>query len=139
MTTNESKLLLRVRRTIANSDELVFLQSDFAGYGSDEQVGRAMARLIDGGALVQIGEGLLAKARKNRITGQTMLDASGGFDEVAKAGLEKLGIAWEPGDAEAAYQSGATQIPAKTVVRIKTSDTMPRIAYGRYQLLIEPL
>jgi len=139
MVANESTLILRIRRTIASSGELVFLESDFSGYGSDEQVGRAVARLISEGALVQIGEGLLAKARRNRITGQPMLDANGGFDEVAKAGLKKLGIAWEPGDAEAAYQNRATQIPAKTVVRIKAGETMPRIAYGRFQLLIEPL
>ncbi len=139
MATNESTLILRIRRTIADSGELVFLQSDFAKYGSKEEVGRAMDRLIDDGVLVQIGEGLLAKARKNRITGQTMLDASGGFEEVAKAGLTKLGIAWEPGSPEMTYQNGATQIPAKTVVRVKMSDTMPQIAYGRYRLLTEPL
>lgn len=139
MATNESTLILRIRRTIADSGELVFLQSDFAKYGSNEEVGRAMDRLIDDGVLVQIGEGLLAKARKNRITGQTMLDASGGFEEVAKAGLTKLGIAWEPGSPEMAYQNGASQIPAKTVVRIKMSDAMPQIAYGRYRLFCEPL
>lgn len=131
--------MLRIRRTIAGSGELVFLLSDFAGFGSDEQVIRVVDRLIEEGTLVQIGEGLLAKARRNRITGQPMLDAYGGFDEVAKAGLRKLGIAWEPCDAEEAYQNGSTQIPAKTVVRIKAGEKRPKIAYGRFQLLIELL
>lgn len=139
MTTNESTIIQRIRQTIEDSAEIVFLPSDFADYGSNEGVGLAIARLIDGGVLVQIGEGLLAKARKNRITGQTMLDASGGFEEVAKAGLTKLGIAWELGSAEMAYQNGAVQIPAKTVVRIKMSDAMPQISYGRYRLFFEPL
>lgn len=138
MVANESTLILRIRRTIASSGELIFLLSDFAGFGSDEQVVRAVDRLIDEGILVQIGEGLLAKARVNRITGQPMLDANGGFDEVAKAGLKKLGIVWEPCAAEDAYQNGSTQIPAKTVVKIKAGETRPEIAYGRFQLLIEP-
>lgn len=92
----ESALIPRIRQAIADSAEVVFLPADFAELATDGQVGRAIACLVGDGDLVWIGDELLAKARRNRITGETMLDASGGFDEVAEAGLTKLGIAWEP-------------------------------------------
>ncbi|MEP1215080.1 MAG: hypothetical protein ABJM11_00025 [Marinobacter sp.] len=138
----ESALIPRIRQAIADSAEVVFLPADFAELATDEQVGRAIACLVGDGDLVWIGDGLLAKARRNRITGETMLDASGGFDEVAKAGLTKLGIAWEPGRAESDYQNGGTQIPAKTVVRTDQRDPscpMPSIRFGQYRLYFEPM
>lgn len=126
----------RMRDRIRKSRRTVFLRDDFATLGGYDQVGRALRQLEAQGRLVRIGQGLYAKARKNRITGKSMLAASGGFEQVAKEALNRLGVQWEPASAEKAYQAGSTQIPARVVVRVK-GQFHRRIAFGRYRLGIE--
>ncbi|GAB3335325.1 MULTISPECIES: DUF6088 family protein [Chromohalobacter] len=126
----------RIREKIRKSRRTVFLRDDFAALGGYDQVGRSLRQLETQGRLVRIGQGLYAKARPNRITGKPMLAAPGGFDQVAKEALNRLGVQWEPASAEKAYQAGSTQIPARVVVKVK-GPFQRRIAYGRYRLGIE--
>ncbi len=65
---------------------------------------------------MKVGYGLYAKARLNRITGKPMLSAKGGFAQVAKEALSRLGVKWESSKSTAAYQAGSTQIPANAEV-----------------------
>lgn len=126
----------RIRDKIRKSRRTVFLREDFATLGGYDQVGRALGQLKAQGRLVRIGQGLYAKARKNRITGKPMLAAPGGFEQVAKEALDRLGVKWEPASAEKAYQAGGKQVPAKVVVKVK-SPFHRGIAYGSYRLGIE--
>lgn len=126
----------RVRDKIRKSRRMVFLRDDFTSLAGYDQVGRALRQLEAQGRLVRVGQGLYAKARKNRITGQPMLAAPGGFEQVAKEALDRLGVKWEPAGAEKAYQAGGTQVPARVVVKVK-GPFHRRIAFGRYQLGVE--
>jgi hypothetical protein len=129
-------LKTRMRDKIRKSRRTVFLRDDFAVLGDYDQVGRALRQLEAQGRVVRVGKGLYAKVRQNRITGQPMLAAPGGFAQVAKEALNRLGVQWEPASAEQAYQTGSTQIPARVVVRVK-GPFQRRIAYGKYRLGIE--
>ncbi|MBE0462532.1 MAG: hypothetical protein ACTIDY_05260 [Halomonadaceae bacterium] len=81
---------------------------------------------------MRIGKGLYAKARQNHIMGKPMIAAPGGFDQVAKEALSRLGVQWEPSSTEKA----STHIPARAVVSVKGSFNR-RISYGKYFLDIE--
>ncbi len=49
-----------------------------------------------------------------------MLNSPDGFIGAARRALKKLGVQWEPTEAERAYNEGrSTQIPVNPVVRIK--------------------
>lgn len=126
----------RIRDKVRKSRRTVFLREDFTALGGYDQIGRVLRQLEAQGRLVRVGQGLYAKARKNRITGQPMLAAPGGFEQVAKEALNRLGVQWEPASAEKAYQAGSTQIPARVVVKVK-GPFQRRIAFGRYRLGIE--
>lgn len=105
---------------IARSKQEVFLRADFADLAGYDQVGRVLRQLITEGQLIKIGYGLYAKARLNRINGEPMPSAPGGFCQVAQEALTRLGVAWSPGPATLAYQSGAsTQVPANAEVVIQ--------------------
>ena len=126
----------RIRDKVRKSRRMVFLRDDFTALAGYDQVGRALRHLEARGRLVRVGQGLYAKARKNRITGQPMLTAPGGFEQVAKEALNRLNVKWEPASEEKAYQAGSTQIPARVVVKVR-GPFQRRIAFGRYRLRIE--
>jgi len=128
----------RLKEKIRKANRNVFLRSDFENLGGYDQVGRALKRLVNQGRLMRLGYGVYAKARKNRLTGNTMLAAPGGFDQVSKEALDRLGVQWRPAQAEESYQRGGTQIPARTVVRIKGNFNR-NIGIGRTRLHVEPL
>ena len=88
------------------------MRSDFNKLAGYDQIGRALRQLISEGSLIKVGYGLYAKARLNRITGNPMLSAKGGFAQVAEEALSRLGVKWELSKSAAAYQAGSTQIPA---------------------------
>ncbi len=134
MTTEPLKT--RMQDKIRKSRRTVFLRADFDVLGGYDQVGRALRQLVGQGRLVRIGNGLYAKARMNRITGKPMLAAPGGFDQVSKEALTRLGVKWEPASAEKAYQEGGTQIPARVVIKV-AGPFHRRIAYGKNRLGIE--
>ena len=102
----------KISDKIKHSRRLVFMRSDFEELGGYDQVGRVLRNLIAEGKLIKIGYGLYAKARTNRLTGKPMLIAKGGFIQVAKEALRRLGVKWSPSDSEISYLEGSTQIPA---------------------------
>lgn len=65
-----------------------------------------------------------------------MLDSPAGFDGVAKEALSRLGVRWEPCQAEQMYQKGGEQIPACTIVRVLEGEK-PVLSFKGYQLLYE--
>ncbi|MCZ4283566.1 hypothetical protein O4H29_01885 [Marinobacter salarius] len=127
-------LIDAIRERINASRRCVFLPADFFDLGNASEVEQVLAKLTN--LLAPIGEGLLAKIRINAITHQPMLDSPGGFEQVAKEALDRLGVDWQPSTAELQYQSGGSQIPVNAVVKI-TGDRRPRIAYNHHRLLIE--
>ena len=110
----------RIARKISNSRKTVFMRKDFKKLADYDQVGRTLKELTREGKLVKTAYGMYSKARTNRITGEPMLAAPGGFNEVAKACLNRLKIKWEPSAATKAYQNGSTQVPVKFQPVIKS-------------------
>lgn len=49
----------------------------------------------------------------------------------------KLGVEWEPGSAEQAYNAGlSTQVPARLIIQLK-SRFRGQLSYGKRKLIVE--
>lgn len=127
----DSRIALRLRKAKSN----IFVPDDFSDLAGYTQVLRALRKQTELGRLVKLGYGVYAKARSNNITGQPMIAAPGGFTQVAREALEKLGVDWQPTEAEKAYNEGrSTQIPTMPVVKVK--DRFARkLAYRNTELV----
>ncbi len=110
----------RVEGRIARKRDDVFLTREFSDLGGEDQVLRALRGLVRDGRLVRLGYGVYGRAIVSRLSGEPMLYSANGFIGAARQALTKLGVQWEPTEAERAYNEGrSTQIPINPVVRIK--------------------
>lgn len=110
----------KIRTRIARSRGDVFLPREFADMSGEDQVLRALRQLVQKGSLVRLGYGVYGRAVRSRLDGQPMLYSPDGFIGAARQVLTKLGVAWEPTEAERAYNEGrSTQVPINPRVRIK--------------------
>jgi hypothetical protein len=106
---------VKIRRSRKN----VFLRKDFEDLGGYDQVGRALRELIKEKRIVKIGYGLYAKARINSISGEPMPAIVGGFRNLVREALDRLGINWLPTDMEKEYDKGGLQIPSGQALIIR--------------------
>lgn len=110
----------RVEGRIARKRDDVFLTREFSDLGGEDQVLRALRSLVRDGRLVRLGYGVYGRAIVSRLSGEPMLYSANGFIGAARQALTKLGVRWEPTEAERAYNEGrSTQIPVNPVVRVK--------------------
>lgn len=113
----------------------VILREDVKNMGSSRQVSRCLQELVKMRKLIKIGYGVYAKTDQSEYLNSPMI--KGGFDLVCKEALTKLGINWEPGSLEKAYNTGqSTQVPVRTVIRLK-SRFRRNFSYGNRKLIIE--
>ena len=113
-------LLNRVETRIARKRDDVFLTREFDDLGGEDQVLRALRTLVREKRLVRLGYGVYGRATISRLSGKPILYSRGGFIGAARQALTKLGVAWEPTEAERAYNEGrSTQVPVNPVVRVK--------------------
>jgi hypothetical protein len=100
--------------------EDVFLPREFADLGGEDQVVRALRGLVREGRLVRLGYGVYGRAITSRLSGEPILYSPNGFAGAARQALDKLGVKWEPTEAERAYNEGrSTQVPVNPAVRVK--------------------
>jgi hypothetical protein len=100
--------------------EDVFLTREFADLGGEDQVLRALRGLTREGRLVRLGYGVYGRAITSRLSGEPILYSRNGFAGAARQALTKLGVEWEPTEAERAYNEGrSTQVPVNPAVRVK--------------------
>ena len=131
--TLKQKIHYRIART--HSD--VFLPKEFRDLGGEDQVLRVLRGLVTDGELMRLGYGVYARAKRSRLTGRVMVDSGNGFSSAARQALTKLGVPWEPGSSERAYNEGrSTQIPATPTVKVK-GRFQRRLSDGRTELRIE--
>lgn len=124
-------------RMARKKGDAVFLPREFADLGGEDQVLRALRRMTEDGRLVRLGYGVYGRAVKSRLSGQPMLYSAGGFSGAARQALDKLGVAWEPTDAERAYnERRSTQVPINPVVRVK-GRFRRHLRYGNAELILE--
>ena len=116
----QNSLQNRIEARIAGRDDAVFLTREFGDLGAERQVLRALAKTVAQGKLVRMGYGVYGRAILSRLDGQPMLYSKDGFIGAARQALTKLGVPWEPTEAERAYNEGrSTQIPVNPRVRVK--------------------
>jgi hypothetical protein len=115
----------------------VFLTREFRDLGGEDQVLRAIRGLVSEKRLVRLGYGVYGRAVVSRLSGEPILYSPSGFLGAARQTLNKLGVAWEPTDAEKAYSEGrSTQVPVNPVVRIKGRFSR-RLSDGKRELVLE--
>lgn len=125
------KALDRIKRMAAN----VVLREDIEDMGSPRQVSRCFKDLVQMGELVKIGYGIYVKAYISENLNKPVIQC--GFGQACKEALTKLGIKWEPGSAEQAYNASlSTQVPVRTVVQLK-SRFRGHLTYGNRKLIVE--
>ena len=127
----------KVAARIAQSQEDVFLPREFADLGGEDQVLRALRGLVRQGRLIRLGYGVYGRAVISRLSGKPILYNPSGFTGAARQALTKLGVKWEPTEAEKAYNEGrSTQIPLNPGVRVKGRFSR-QLRDGNTELMIE--
>lgn len=130
------KLEDRIRRSIALRSSLVVLRSEFAKMGSDSQVGRALARLVEDGKLVKVSKGAFAKARINKFTGKPT--PAGTLEAISAELFSKLGIEIVPSRLVEEYNSGkTTQVPTGATVNTGRRRITRKVTVGNRTLAYE--
>jgi hypothetical protein len=72
----------------------------------------------------------------SRISGEPVLYSPSGFIGAARRALTKLGVEWEPTEAERAYNEGpSTQVPVNPRVRVKGRFARQLSYHGRGPVL----
>lgn len=114
----------------------VFLPREFRDLGGEDQVLRILRLLVREKRLVRLGYGVYGRAVVSRLSGDPILYSRNGFIGAARQALTKLGVTWEPSEAEIDYNEGrSTQIPLNPVVRIKGRFSR-RLYDGKQELVI---
>lgn len=132
-----NSLRARITRRVARKGDVVFLPREFADLGGEDQVLRALRGMVSDGELVRLGYGVYGRAVVSRLSGTPILNSATGFAGAARQALSKLGVAWEPTEAERAYNEGrSTQILVNPVVRIKGRFAR-RLRYSGTELVVE--
>ena len=115
----------------------VFLPREFRDLGGEDQVLRVLRSLVRDNRLVKLGYGVYGRAVVSRLSGEPMLYSPNGFLGAARQALTKLGVVWEPTEAERAYNEGrSTQVPVNPVVRVKGRFSR-RLRDGNRELVLE--
>jgi hypothetical protein len=115
-----NSLRRKIEARIERSRDSVFLPREFAKFGGEDQVLRALRELTREGRLKRLGYGVYGRAVTSRLSGQPILYSENGLLGAAREALTKLGVPWEMTAAERAYNEGrTTQVPVNPVVRVK--------------------
>ena len=94
----------------------VFLPREFRDLGGEDQVLRVLRILVREKRLVRLGYGVYGRAVVSRLSGDPILYSQSGFLGAARQAMTKLGVPWEPSEAERDYNEGrSTQIPLNPV------------------------
>ena len=127
----------RIERRIARKrGEDVFLPREFRDLGGEDQVLRVLRTLVREKRLVRLGYGVYGRAVVSRLSGDSILYSQNGFLGAARQALTKLGVTWEPSEAERDYNEGrSTQIPLNPVVRVKGRFSR-RLRDGKQELVL---
>jgi hypothetical protein len=125
-----------IKRYIVASTADVFLRTEFAGFGSERQVSRALRTLMDVGLLVRLGVGVYARAKLSSLSGKPIPVRP--LTVLAPEVLEKLGLLVFPSQAVQDYNEGrSTQIPRANVINIGTRRVCRRLSFGKQVIRYE--
>ncbi|MCX7101331.1 MAG: hypothetical protein NTX38_07520 [Methylobacter sp.] len=127
----------KVEARINKKPEDVFLSREFSDLSDEDQILRVLRNLVREGRLVKLGYGVYGRAIQSRLTGEAILYSQNGFSGAVRQALTKLGVDWEPTEAEIAYNEGrSTQVPVNPVLRVKGRFSR-QLHYGNTELILE--
>jgi hypothetical protein len=127
----------KVETRIARKRDNVFLPREFRDLGGEDQVLRVLRTLVREKRLLRLGYGVYGRAFISSMSGAPVLYSPDGFAGAARQALTKLGVPWEPSEAEKAYNEGrSTQVPVNPVVRVKGRFSR-QLRYGNTELVLE--
>ena len=111
-------LVLKIYKKVQRSTDTAFVLADFYTYCTDnDQILRALRRLVADKVLIRIGKGAYAKAKLSTLTNDYV--PNGGIIKAGREALQKLGIKIFPTQAEKDYNNGtSTQVPTGRVVGV---------------------
>jgi hypothetical protein len=119
----------RLKRSIAQRKDDVFVRREFESFGSSAQLSRALKALVDKGRLVKLGVGIYAKAKPSALSGRPIPIRP--IDMLAPCALRKLGVAVGPSRLTLAYNMRqSTQLPAGMVFNIGQRNITRKIGFG---------
>ena len=114
----------------------VFLPREFRDLGGEDQVLRVLRLLVREKHLVRLCYGVYGRAVVLRLSGDPILYSRNGFLGAARQALNKLGVAWEPSEAERDYTEGrSTEVPLNPVLRIRGRFSR-RLRDGKQELVL---
>lgn len=120
----------RLRIAVGKRNSDVFLRSEFAQFGSEAQVGRALRKLVSDGVMVKLGLGVYAKAKRSVISGNAIPVQS--VEILAEQALEKLGVQIYPSKLVADYNAGrTTQLPVVTAINTGDRRIRRKLRFGK--------
>lgn len=119
----------RLRIAVGKRSSEVFLRSDFARFGSEAQVGRALRNLISDGVIVKLGVGVYAKAKRSVLSGNPMPVRP--VEVLAEQALKRLGVKIFPSTVTEDYNAGrTTQIPVVSAINTGNRRIGRKLGYG---------
>ncbi len=119
----------KLRKALGRKRANVFLRADFENLGSGAQLSRALRGLVDEGAVVKIGVGVYAKAKRSALSGKPIPVEPVEF--LAPAVLKKLGVRVYPRRQTAEYNAGTTtQLPAGVVINTGNRRISRKLGFG---------
>lgn len=109
---------MKIYKKVQRSTDIAFVLADFYTYSTDnDQILRALRRLVAEKVLIRIGKGAYAKAKLSTLTNDYV--PNGGIIKAGRDALQKLGIKIFPTQAEKDYNNGtSTQVPTGRVVGV---------------------
>ena len=133
----EPTLREKLETRIAERRDDAFLTREFRDLGGERQVLRALRELTEEGRLIRLGYGVYGRAEISPLTKQPIL-AGEGFGPISRQVLNKLGVPWEPTQAERAYNEGrSTQVPMTPLVRLRGSRFSRKLRYKTMELTFD--
>ena len=126
----------RLYRSLARRKDVVFVRKDFAAFGSEAQVSRALRSLINRGVIVKLGVGVYAKAKKSVLSGIVIPVKP--VSVLAPIALQKQGVKVFPSQMTQAYNAGmTTQIPAGNILNIGKQRINRKLGFGTQTITYE--
>ncbi len=133
--TYENSMQYRVMQRIDALDMDIILRKDLSDLGSARQISRALQSLVREKKLAKLGYGIYAKLKQASTVDMQYLPK--GFLSTARMALTKLGIVWEPSQAEKDYnERRSQQIPVNPPTKLKTRFRR-KLSYAGIELRIE--
>ncbi len=129
-------LVHRLKRSLANRRDDVFLRAEFSAFGSPAQVSRALLALQDEGVLIRLGVGVYVKAKPSVLNGEPIPIKP--LEVLAPEILAKLGIQSGPSRQTSAYNDGlSTQVPAGIVLNTGKRRIRRKLGFNGKQVQYE--